>query len=117
VDSLLHRCSGKTELATKLISKFQNRIPQDLMELQQCIEDRDSVKLIDCAHKLKSVAASLGAESIQQVADKLQEIGRHDCLDEAPDQMDELRKQCDRFNEHFQSIAAHGILQPQHKPS
>ncbi|MDP6554215.1 MAG: response regulator [Pirellulaceae bacterium] len=110
VDTLLQRCSGKSELALKLISKFELRVPQCLAEMEQSIRDNDAEQLLTVAHSLKGVAATVAAESLRDIVATLERTGESQRMHEAPAQLEHLRCEWDHFCEHLQTIRVAGIL-------
>lgn len=104
VESLLQRCNGKQPLAKKLIDRLHSRLGDDMAELERCLADADAEGFKQRAHALKGVAASLGAEAIEQDAATLQDLGEQAELgDDATSTLDSLGRQIDRFNKYVES--------------
>ncbi len=104
--ALLGRCMGDLGLAERVISKLQNRVPNDLVQLAESIGARDAGRVAELAHALKGAAANLSAEGLRGVAARLEAAGRTGSLDDAPASLAQLRREWERFLEHVPPLLA-----------
>ncbi|MCE9604258.1 MAG: ammonium transporter [Planctomycetia bacterium] len=67
-DDLLTRCQGDRKFAGRVLAKFQKRLPEDLLALEQAATagDRDAIKRH--AHQLKGCAGNVGAVRLKECA-------------------------------------------------
>ncbi len=80
--ALLERCMGNGDLAGKLLGRFVEQTPSDLRPLEAALTAADGPAFAVAAHKIKGVAATLGAEPLRQTAAALEQLGRQGRVDE-----------------------------------
>jgi hypothetical protein len=58
---LLHRCMGKPTIAGRVLGRFQESVPQLLVQLEESLNSSDLEKARQHAHTLKGAAANVSA--------------------------------------------------------
>jgi HPt (histidine-containing phosphotransfer) domain-containing protein len=96
-DALFELVDEDPEFLQQLIQTFQADCSVYMEAIRQAVDDRDADALIREAHGLKGAVANLQAESAQQAAHRLEEIGRNDRLDEAPSALKDLEDEIRRL--------------------
>ncbi len=102
--SLLHRCMGKKDLASRLLQKFGAQCQTDLQELASAIEQNDSGKVRMVAHRIKGSSANVSAEAVRESAGRLEALGREGTLAPAAELVVELRG---RFESVLEFVSSH----------
>lgn len=69
---LLERVDNDYELLQELYSIFMEDIPQQLSEIEEALNDRDSVKVKALVHRLKGTVGNLSAEYAYELAAKME---------------------------------------------
>ena len=67
---------------------FLDGVPKMVGELKQCLDDKDPVTLRRVAHTLKSNSAALGASHLSELCKELEELGKKENLEAAPQKVD-----------------------------
>ncbi|MEZ4649993.1 MAG: response regulator [Candidatus Eisenbacteria bacterium] len=96
-ESLLARCMGRPAFADRLIRKLAEFLPEWVEDIERAVADEDAPALNAAAHKLKGASASVSAEPIRRLAERLEECGRVSDLSVAPDLVSDLRSEHDRL--------------------
>ena len=96
-ESLLARCMGRTEFADRLVRKLAEYLPDWVSEIQLAVEDDDAAGLDASAHKLKGASASVSAEPIRRLAERLEACGRDGNLSDARGLLLQLQSEQDRL--------------------
>jgi two-component system, sensor histidine kinase and response regulator len=99
-DALLQRCMGDREFADRILAKFQDRVGTDLDQLEQDLTAGDTEQVVRLAHRLKGAAANLSARALQEVASRLEALGRQGDRAGARVCMAEIRSEGRRFLEY-----------------
>jgi signal transduction histidine kinase/DNA-binding response OmpR family regulator len=81
--SLLARCRGKSDLAERLLLKFEQQISEQVKELEQNLKQRELEAMAKAAHAIKGAAANLSADRISAAACALEEVGKTGELEKA----------------------------------
>ena len=97
VEFLLNNCVGKTELAARLLAKFDQRLDATVEEIERSLLRNDSERLSLVAHGLKGTAGTLGIGGACGGAQVLETQGRSGDLGGAHDAVLDLRREIDRF--------------------
>jgi signal transduction histidine kinase/CheY-like chemotaxis protein/HPt (histidine-containing phosphotransfer) domain-containing protein len=105
-DALLARCLGDADLAERLLTKFQQRTPHDLVEIEASIDAGDLKKVASLAHALKGAAANLSAPALREVAARLETAERSTDLDRARACLGRLQTEWQRFLGQLPSVLA-----------
>lgn len=100
-EQLLQRCSGKNELANRLIRKFLQQSERDLLELDLAVQKNDPDSIFKIAHRLTGAAGIVVAKSIQRAAAQIETAGRKKEVSKVPALFVELRNRMRRLKESF----------------
>ena len=76
VKGVLERLEGDRELFEELVQLFADECPKSISEIRSALDSADFVLLGRLAHTLKGSSASVGAESVRQVALELEVSSR-----------------------------------------
>ncbi|HBN75016.1 MAG TPA: hypothetical protein DD473_04205 [Planctomycetaceae bacterium] len=74
--TLIERCGGNDEIAFKVLKKFHDRLPDDIRELENAIENHDWESSGRIVHTLKGAAGNVSAVEVSEAALKLETIVR-----------------------------------------
>jgi len=88
-----------------LIDTFLEDCPEYMKALRRAVEDKDAEALVEEAHGLKGAVANLRAEPAEDAARRLEEIGRSEAVEEAPEALDVLEDEIDRLRSALSEIA------------
>ena len=97
IEELLARCLGNASFATRVLTKFQDRLEVDLRELDEAIQARDSAAVASVAHRIKGASANVAAPQLHECSAEIERWGRAGCLADMPDSVDRLRREWSRF--------------------
>ena len=99
---------GNIQLAQRALGKFQQRMPQEITDLEKALELQDTDQIACIAHRLKGTSASISAIGLQQAAGELEDLGHAGRMAELPAGFERLRNEWERYN---QAIASSEIVQ------
>lgn len=85
------------EFLETLIRTFQEDCSEYLTAIRTAVEEGDTNTLMRQAHGLKGAAANMQAEATQKAAHRLEEIGRSENLERAPDALRTLEESLDQL--------------------
>ena len=74
-EALLIRCRNKPGLVLSLVDKLLQRLPKDLEEIRQAVARNDADTLARLGHGLKGAAANMSAETLWNLACRLEQMG------------------------------------------
>jgi HPt (histidine-containing phosphotransfer) domain-containing protein len=83
------------EMLTRIASMFVTRGQEDIEQLAEAVEGQDSTAIQEHAHRIKGAAANIGATAMSAVAKELEDLGRRQRPESAPDLLDRLRDEFD----------------------
>jgi HPt (histidine-containing phosphotransfer) domain-containing protein len=95
--SLLQRCMGNGAFAERIVGRFQQRLTEDLSQLEENIKARQAELAAFAAHRLKGAAATVSAEAVRELAARLEEVARTGDLETAADCVARMRGELDRL--------------------
>ena len=78
LDLLFDLMDGDSEMIVDLVDTLIETTPELLDDLKSGVNTRDSQKIRDSAHALKSSNAQLGAESFAKLCEEMESKGRED---------------------------------------
>lgn len=96
-EALLDLVDGDPVFLERLVNTFRDDCKTYLRDIRTAIERGDASTLTDEAHGIKGAAAHLRAESVRTAAGRLEELGRSEELDQAPDAFRRLEDAVDRL--------------------
>jgi len=91
-DELLKKFDGDEEFLTELIGVFINDVPEQLSEIKEAVDNRNSEKLERSAHKLKGAIANFEEKAAFEAALQLEIMGRENRLDGVEETYDNFVK-------------------------
>ncbi len=91
-DELLERVDGEKEFLAELIEIFINDIPEQLAEIQNAVDNRNSEELEKSAHKLKGAISNFAEKTAFKTALQLEMMGRNNKLDRVEEAYNTLTK-------------------------
>ena len=107
--SLLDRCVGSIEVASKVLAQFEKQLDSNVRGIEQSVAAGEAAETAKLAHALKGTSANLSAPGISTVAAELEQMGRNadlagaeaaltrlksearQCLDELPSLLSQLQ--------------------------
>ena len=104
VDELLARCMGNINFATRVLAKFQDRLEEDLLELDKAILAHDAEAVARIAHRIKGASANVAAAQLHECSAEIEQWGRAGSLANASTGVDRLRQECARFTDQASSL-------------
>ena len=96
-NDLLSRLMGNTNLAQRVLTRFLDDMPRQLLALSNAIEKSDSKAARLAAHSIKGAAANVGGGSLRDAARKLEDLGASGNLRDAQDLLPDLNSRFERF--------------------
>jgi HPt (histidine-containing phosphotransfer) domain-containing protein len=86
-DAMLRRLMGNRELAATILKGFLQDAPLRLQELCNRLDEADALGVRLEAHSLKGAAATVGAESLQAIAQAMETDAAEARLERCPDHL------------------------------
>jgi HPt (histidine-containing phosphotransfer) domain-containing protein len=99
IDRLRKSMPGKETLIDELIDLFVADLPQRLDAIGHAVERADAPALALQAHALRGGAANFGADRLDELCAKLEEMGLRCALARAPEMLDEVRRESVRMRD------------------
>jgi len=95
-EELLDLVDDDTDFLKQLLETFRRDSRTYLQNIRAAIERGDAESVATEAHGLKGAAAHLQAEAVRAVARRLEQLGRNDELDRAPEHACRLERAIER---------------------
>jgi len=95
--ALLDIVDGDADFLETLVNAFLEDCPSYVDGIRQAVAAQDAEALVREAHGLKGAVANLRAEPARRAAHRLEEMGRNESLDDAPDAIDTLEQELERL--------------------
>ncbi|MGI1679921.1 MAG: PAS domain S-box protein [Cellvibrionaceae bacterium] len=108
-DSALKRVKGKKERLIKLISMFQEDMPDRLESLKKLIANDDYANVCGVAHTIKGVAGNLGAEKLMELASNIEVSGKNQYKEEIHELLPSLFEQYKDVNQELSDFVSNSI--------
>jgi HPt (histidine-containing phosphotransfer) domain-containing protein len=105
MEQLVRRCMGRIELAERLLKSFESRFPEELTQIEVCLEENDSTALSRLVHQLKGAAANISAPDLHAILTRMEHAVRSEQPEAARTCVEEVHEAWDRFLV-FKSTAA-----------
>jgi HPt (histidine-containing phosphotransfer) domain-containing protein len=103
LEGALARLGGDRRLLTELMQIYIEDAPMLLMRISNGVRDTNRSDVLHAAHLLAGLAANLGAPSVTEPAERLEEIAVSGGLEEASATVEELQTQAARLEKDLQS--------------
>ena len=98
LEELRNRCMGNIQFVQRVLKKFQQRIPEELAELEKALELSDTEQIARIAHRVKGTSASVSANGLKQAATEIEDLSRAGHITDIPACIEHLRDEWDRCN-------------------
>ena len=98
------RCMGNLVFAERVLSRFQQRLDEDLVELKQAATATDLDVVAQISHRIKGSAANVAARAIIKVAGEIETAARQDDADTVWSRLPILDVERDRFHRAVPSL-------------
>ena len=102
--ALLDTVDGDPDFLETLVHTFLDDCPTYLDAIRAAVREGDADELAQESHGLKGAVGLLHARPARRAAKRLEECGREDNLDEAPDALDALANELDRLRPALREI-------------
>jgi HPt (histidine-containing phosphotransfer) domain-containing protein len=90
---------GNIDLMQRVLDKFQQRVPEDLAELESALDHGDTKCLARVAHRLRGCSATVSAEGLAQAAAEIEDASRAGRVADVPRGIEHLRNEWKRLAE------------------
>ena len=109
-EEFVRRCGGDAGLAALIAAKFQLRSGRDAGDLEAAIGEGKIDSVIEIAHRLKGVAASLSAHRLAECYRTLEAKARAGDLSDPPELVRKLKTEMAMFNDALSSAVAAFVI-------
>jgi HPt (histidine-containing phosphotransfer) domain-containing protein len=96
---LVRRCGGDVGLAAHIAAKFRLRSEQDLKDLDAIVDSGAADRIVETAHRLKGVAASMAAHRLAECYKTLEAKAREEDLSDSPELVKRIRMETEALNQ------------------
>lgn len=103
-DALLELVNDDTEFLETLINTFLADCTEYVEGIRRAVDDEDARTLVEEAHRLKGAVANLQARPARQAAQRMEEIGRSEAFEEAPEALEQLQIRIDHLRDTLEEI-------------
>jgi HPt (histidine-containing phosphotransfer) domain-containing protein len=76
LQGLYDRCMGNLDLMERVLDKFEQRLPEELAELERVLELGDAAMVAQVAHRIKGNTSNVSAAALRRVAEEIEDLGR-----------------------------------------
>jgi HPt (histidine-containing phosphotransfer) domain-containing protein len=83
-DAALDRFDGDREFMLTMFKEYKDHLPGRLKDIHLALQERNAGNLARLAHNLKGISLNFNADAVADIALKLEEIGKHEDLTNAP---------------------------------
>jgi HPt (histidine-containing phosphotransfer) domain-containing protein len=102
--TLIERCMGNLDLASRLLERCQTHLPQEIEEIEKAVAQRDAEQVARMAHRLKGATATILAQGMKQAAEEIERCGLTGSLAEIPPSLERLHQEWERFKKYSESL-------------
>jgi HPt (histidine-containing phosphotransfer) domain-containing protein len=88
--------SGMGDIVPQLIEIFLETAPRTIEVGRNALGDSRARELADAAHQLRGSCSNFGAERLRELCKRLEEAGRAESLQAAPELLESVEKEFDR---------------------
>lgn len=99
MDTALSHADGDKELLGQLLEMYLVQSNQDITDIESALSRKDAKRLEFVAHSLKGASATLAAETVRELAYKMEKVGASGILSEAPALLIKLKESINITNE------------------
>jgi HPt (histidine-containing phosphotransfer) domain-containing protein len=97
LQGLCDRCLGNLELVQRVLGRFEQRLPEELDELQRELALGDAAKVALIAHRIRGSASNVSAAGLQKAAAEIEDSSRAGRMTDAYSNLRRLREQWQRY--------------------
>jgi HPt (histidine-containing phosphotransfer) domain-containing protein len=101
---LLRRCMGRIDLVERLLKSFDDRLPKELAQIDECLAAGDGERLARLAHQLKGTTANISASAMLAIAAEMEEAARAKQFDKVVAGLAEIRQAWEQFKDYKASL-------------
>jgi HPt (histidine-containing phosphotransfer) domain-containing protein len=103
---LCDRCLGNIDLVQRMLEKFEQRLPQELAELERALAQSDAEQVARVAHRIKGTSANLSAEGLERAAAAVEDSSRASCMADILQRLDCLHSEWERYRDYAASLSS-----------
>lgn len=100
----LKRTMGDVDFLREMLGNFADQIPEALAAITAALDAHSGMDLAGAAHKFKGTALNLSVNHIAKSARGLEQIGREERLEEGPEALTRLTKDCADFQAYLAAV-------------
>jgi HPt (histidine-containing phosphotransfer) domain-containing protein len=104
LDGLHNRCMGNIDLVQRVLRTFQQRLPEELDELEEVLERGDATQIARVAHRIHGNSANVSAEGIQRVAAEIEDLSHTGRVSDIPLRIERLRGEWERYLDYASTL-------------
>ena len=108
LDGLHNRCMGNLDLVQRVLHAFQQRLPEELEELEEVLELGDAKQIARIAHRIKGNSANVSAEGLRQAAAEIEDLSHTGCVSDLPLRVERLRGEWERYLDYASTLFSAG---------
>ncbi len=108
VEELRNRCMGNIQLVERVLKKFQQRIPEQLAELEKAQELNDTELIARIVHCIKGTSANVSANGLVQIATEIEDLIRTGHMSGIPVRIEQLRNEWESCNRVVHNVTSDG---------
>ena len=106
VEGLRNRCMGNVVLMQRVLTKFQERFPEDLEDMESALNRGDIERVARVAHRVKGSAASVAALGVMQATSEIEDAGRSGRATEVSERIDLLHNAWAEYLDYAPAVIA-----------
>ena len=106
LDQLVRRCMGRVDLAERLLTSFQERLPIEVAQIQECLAAGDVVRLGRLVHQFKGTTANVSAPELHGIAVRMEHAAHAGQCETVACCLTEVAQAWQRFQQFRQSQPA-----------
>jgi HPt (histidine-containing phosphotransfer) domain-containing protein len=107
---LYNRCMGNVNLVQRVLQKFQQRIPQELAELEKALGLGDTEQIARVAHRVKGSSASVSAKNLTQAAAEIEDFSRAGRVTDISVRIEHLRDEWGKYLDYAVMLVSAGDI-------
>ncbi len=100
------RCLGNIDFVQRVLEKFQQRLPEELAELERLLQLGETEQLARVAHRIKGTSANVSAPGLFQAAANIEALGRSGRMADIPRGIAHLRTEWEGYLSHVSTLFA-----------
>lgn len=97
LEAALPRFDDNIDFYQELLEEFVERLPSQIDNVRNAVNNKDSTSLMQVAHNVKGTAGNFGAERLSIFANLLEDMGRYDEFSDAHDTLKAFEDEASRL--------------------